>query len=297
MQDQSPKRSQLTLTEQLLHNEEAKAAKQAEDNSNNERNRRRTTCFCIQCSNAWSKPVHSIIKSIKDKFNLQWLRVSASYHRFTNLREVFQGALFRKLTVGLTSRDFEPLPCNCRTSGNGNFGHNNMCRNSTAVYKVKCNDTGKAWIGNTQQKFKNRMQQHFNEVQKLLWSNSARNQTHTPNILQLNSMTPIRPQPTKVEEQPAASSGKAIQSVLSKLSLPKTVPCVLKKDLTFSNNPDPTHNFLSTPTTKSTVPVDTDRVSTGVQSRPPPTLMSQSMTKEPVQHTKLPHVLPGATFA
>jgi len=64
-----------TLTEQLQHNEEAKAIKQAKDNSNNESNRRRTTYFCIGCSNIWSKPVHSIIKSIKDKFNLQWLRV------------------------------------------------------------------------------------------------------------------------------------------------------------------------------------------------------------------------------
>jgi len=39
---------------------------------------------------------------------------------------------------------------------------------------------------------------------------------------------------------------------------------VPKKDLKFLNNPDPTHNFLSTPTTKSTVPVDTDHVSIGM---------------------------------
>jgi len=157
-----------TLTEQLQHNEEAKALKQAKDNSNNERNRRRTTYFCIGYSNIWSKPVHSIIKSIKDKFNLQWLRVSMSYHRFTNVREIFQGDLSRKLTVGLTSQDFEPLPCNCRTSGDGTCGYNNMCRNSIVVYKVKCNNTGNVCVGNTQQKFKTRMQQHFNEVQKLV---------------------------------------------------------------------------------------------------------------------------------
>jgi len=40
-----------TLTEQLQHNEEAKAIKQAKDNSNNKRNRRRTACFCIGHSN------------------------------------------------------------------------------------------------------------------------------------------------------------------------------------------------------------------------------------------------------
>jgi len=90
-----------TLIEQLQHNKKANALKQAKDNSNNERNRRRTTYFCIGYSNIWSKPVHSIIKSIKDKFNLQWLRVSMSYHRFTNLREIFQGDLSRKLTIRL----------------------------------------------------------------------------------------------------------------------------------------------------------------------------------------------------
>jgi len=30
-----------------------------------------------------------------------------SYHRFANLGEMFQGELSRKLTVGLTSQDFE----------------------------------------------------------------------------------------------------------------------------------------------------------------------------------------------
>jgi len=92
--------------------------------------------------------------------------VSTSYHRFTNLRKLFQGDLSRKLTVGLTSQDFEPLPYNFRTGGNGACGYNNMCRNSKVIYKVKCNNTGKACIGNTQQKFKARMQQHFNKVQK-----------------------------------------------------------------------------------------------------------------------------------
>jgi len=128
-------------------------------------------------------------------------------------------------------------------------------------------------------------------------SNLARNWIHTPNALQLNSVTPIHPQPTNVEEQPAASSGKAIQSVLSKPSLPKTAPCAPKKELQFSNNQDPTQNSSSTLTTKSTVPADTDHISTGLQSRPSPTLMSQSMTKEQAQHAKLSQILPGAMFA
>ena len=34
--------------------------------------------LCIGHSNIWSKPVHLIIKTVKDKFNLQWLRLSVS---------------------------------------------------------------------------------------------------------------------------------------------------------------------------------------------------------------------------
>ena len=69
------------------------------------------------------------------------------------------------------------------------------------------------------------------------------------------------------------------------------------KEMQFLNNQDPTHNFFSTPTTKSTMPVDTDHVSIGMWSRWPPALMIQSMTKEPVQSTKSPQILLGAMFA
>mgnify|MGYP000461385916 CR=1 FL=1 len=70
--------------------------------------------------------------------------------------------------MGVTSLDFETLPCNCRTGETGVCGYNNICRKSIVVYKVTCNNTGKIYIGNTQQKFKARMQQHFGEVKKLV---------------------------------------------------------------------------------------------------------------------------------
>jgi len=72
--------------------------------------------------------------------------------------------------ASITSQDFEPLSYNCRTGRNGACGYKNMYRNSIAVYKVKCNKTAKACtLGNAQQKkFKARMQQHFNEVQKFV---------------------------------------------------------------------------------------------------------------------------------
>jgi len=58
-----------TLTEQQLHNEEAKATKQAKDCSNNEQNGRKTTYSYLGCSNIWFEPVHSIIKSKASKTN------------------------------------------------------------------------------------------------------------------------------------------------------------------------------------------------------------------------------------
>jgi hypothetical protein len=90
-----------------------------------------------------------------------------SYHRFTNLREMFQGDLSRKLTADVISMDFETLRCNCRLGLNGKCGYNDNCRKSIVVYKIECKNTSKVYIGNTQQHFKKRMQQHFNDVKKL----------------------------------------------------------------------------------------------------------------------------------
>jgi len=128
-------------------------------------------------------------------------------------------------------------------------------------------------------------------------SNLARNRICTTNTLQPDSMVQIHPQSTNTEELPAESSSKATQSVRPQLLLPKTAPCLPKRELQFSNNPDSTHNVSSTQITKSMAPADTDHVSIGVWSRPPPTLMSQSMTKEPAQHTKSPQLLLRAMFA
>jgi GIY-YIG catalytic domain len=130
-------------------------------------NRRRSIFFCVGFSKAWQTPIHKTIKDIKEKFNLSWLRVSMSYHRFTNLREIFQSDLSKKLTLDVGSKDFDTLSCNCRLGSSKSCGYNNVCRKSIIVYKVECINTSKVYIGNTQQHFKRRMQQHFNDVRKL----------------------------------------------------------------------------------------------------------------------------------
>jgi hypothetical protein len=135
--------------------------------SEKERNRRRSTFFCIGFSNACAVPIHQTIKNIKRRFKLDWLRISMSYHRFTNLREMFQSDLSKKLTQHVASKDFETLSCNCKLGPGKDCGYGNVCRKSIVVYKVSCKLTSKSYIGNTQQHFKKRMQQHFNDVRKL----------------------------------------------------------------------------------------------------------------------------------
>ena len=90
-----------------------------------------------------------------------------SHHRFTNLREIFQGDLTYKLNMDVESKDFQTRECNCRLGNENKCGYNNNCRRSIVVYKIECNMTNKVYIGNTQQNFKTRMQQHFNDVRKL----------------------------------------------------------------------------------------------------------------------------------
>jgi len=107
----------------------------------------------------WTSPLNHQVCQRQIQPPTEWLRVAMSYHRFANLREIFQGHLSRKLTVGLTSQN--------RTKCYIWLPEHVQKFNTAAVHKVKCNNTGKACMGNTQQKFKARMEQHFNEVQNL----------------------------------------------------------------------------------------------------------------------------------
>ena len=86
-----------------------------------------------------------------------------SYHKFTNLGEIFQGDLNDKLMEGITSQAFMDLKCDCMSSTlvNGKCICGGNCRKSTVVHKATCKECGCHCIGNTQQKLKNRMNQHF----------------------------------------------------------------------------------------------------------------------------------------
>ena len=132
-----------------------------------ERDRKRAIYFKIGFNNYWRKPVHKTISDIKRKFeSLNWLCVSMSYHRFPNLRELFQGDLNGKINKDLVSLDYRNLPCNCRNKET--CPYQGKCRYPIVVYKDTCLTTGKIYIGNTQQHVKKRTQQHVQDMRKLV---------------------------------------------------------------------------------------------------------------------------------
>jgi len=137
--------------------------------------RNRQTFFCIGVSNTSIKtskhpPFHETITKLRNKYNLKWLRVSMSYHKFPNLGQLFQSDLTRKLTKTIESLDFMDLPCNCNKNSkiNGECIFKGNCRKSIVVYKAKCKLCEMAYFGNTQQKLKTRINQHLGEVCSLV---------------------------------------------------------------------------------------------------------------------------------
>ena len=89
-----------------------------------------------------------------------------SYHRFPNLREMFNADLKQKLNAGWLSRDFQNLQCNCNDRCTTGCDYTNMCRDRCIVYKIDDRTTPKFYIGSTQQHFKIRMRQHFSDVRE-----------------------------------------------------------------------------------------------------------------------------------
>mmetsp|Transcript_40610 Transcript_40610/g.60223 ORF Transcript_40610/g.60223 Transcript_40610/m.60223 type:complete len:259 (-) Transcript_40610:358-1134(-) len=135
-----------------------------------ERDRKRAIYFKAAYCNFRTVPIHAIIRKIKKRFpSLTWLRVSMSYSRHANLRELFQGDLNAKLNKNLLSADFMDRPCNCKNPDLCPF--RGKCRKKIVVYEGKCLNSDKRYRGNTQQFVKIRTQQHVRDVKNLVQYN------------------------------------------------------------------------------------------------------------------------------
>ena len=65
----------------------------------------RNVYFCVAYSRYFSTAIHRVIDRLKKSFNLTWLRVRMSYHRYNNLAELLNGDLAAKTGRGIFSKD------------------------------------------------------------------------------------------------------------------------------------------------------------------------------------------------
>ena len=133
-------------------------------------NKRRQVYFCLGVSGWHSEPVHVILKRLRNQFNLKWLRISMSYHRFANLRQMYQRDKENKLMNGIFCGDCIDRPCNCSmvSQVNGECPFGGKCRQQFVIYEATCQSCNQSYIGNTQQALKARFQQHCNDTVSLV---------------------------------------------------------------------------------------------------------------------------------
>jgi hypothetical protein len=126
--------------------------------------------FQIKVSKFWKTPIHVIIKKLKIKHNLKWLRFKMCYKRHCNLAEKFNGILNNKLNKDLISLDFENNTCNCSKKAlvNGKCAYDDKCRSKCIIYQANCKICNSNYIGNTQRNFKARMDGHYNDIRNLI---------------------------------------------------------------------------------------------------------------------------------
>ena len=61
----------------------------------------RNVYFCVAYSRYFSTSIYRVINGLKKNFNISWLRVRMSYHRFNNLAELLNGDLAAKTGRGI----------------------------------------------------------------------------------------------------------------------------------------------------------------------------------------------------
>ena len=103
---------------------------------------------------------------MKNSFNLSWLRLRISYHRYNHLAE----HLAAKIGRGIFSKYLMGIGCNCFLPSKVNVKcvYEGKCHSKCIIYEVKFSMCDAIYIGNTQQTLKKRMHGHFSDLLRLL---------------------------------------------------------------------------------------------------------------------------------
>ena len=73
----------------------------------------RNVYFCVAYSRYFSTSIHKVIHRLEKSFDITWLRVQMSHHRFNNLAELLNGDLAANIGRGIFSKDLMDRQCNC----------------------------------------------------------------------------------------------------------------------------------------------------------------------------------------
>ena len=80
----------------------------------------RTVYFCVAYSRYFSTSSHRVIDRLKKSFNLTWMGVRMSYHRFNNSAKILKGYLAAKIGRGIFSKDLMDRECYCSLPSKAN---------------------------------------------------------------------------------------------------------------------------------------------------------------------------------
>ena len=94
-----------------------------------------------------------------------------SYHKFPNLRDIFQGDLKGKVMKNIVSKEYQDKKCNCNRATldkDGLCQWKGHCGKHMVLYVMKCRFCPKEYLGQTQNALKERSGEHARDVKKLL---------------------------------------------------------------------------------------------------------------------------------
>ena len=106
-----------------------------------------------------------------------------SYHKFSNLGEKFNSDLTNKVMKDVIDQEKMDRPCNCNKATlleDGKCLYEGQCRRSMVVYDLECKLCDSHYIGKTQQYLKERTNEHFGDVWKII---ETGNKNYGPNCM------------------------------------------------------------------------------------------------------------------
>jgi hypothetical protein len=110
---------------------------------------KRDSLFIVTYANLGqsNRPINQIIRRMRNKFKLKWLRPRVIYSCHSNLQEKLLGDLKRKLLWGITDANLGCCPCNCPRNHkvNGVCAYSSniyTCQTTKTVYKNTCKVNG-----------------------------------------------------------------------------------------------------------------------------------------------------------